>query len=65
MDKMQAYIKDGRWKWYPTHPSQMRGSEKTVYRHIEDISNAVLEAAGSVMGSSTKLTAKVVRNSYL
>ena len=38
-------IKDGRWKWYPTDPSQMKGTEKVIYRRIEDISNAVLDAA--------------------
>ena len=57
---LQGCLKDGRWKWYPTDPSQMKGTEKAVYRRIGDISNAVLDAAQSVTGKGSEVKAKVV-----
>ena len=60
IDKLRGSLKDGRWKWYQTDPSQMKGTEKAVYRRIEDISNAVLEAAQRVRGKGSEVKAKVV-----
>ena len=50
---------DGRWIWYKEDPPRMTGTEDAVYKHIEDISNAVLKAGSEVMGRGTKVAAKV------
>ncbi|KAL0062708.1 hypothetical protein AAF712_010403 [Marasmius tenuissimus] len=34
-----------RWRWYDADPSKMDGSEKDVYKHLEDIFEAVVKAA--------------------
>ncbi|KAK1230984.1 hypothetical protein PQX77_005916 [Marasmius sp. AFHP31] len=37
-----------RWCWYDSDPSQMDGSENKVYKHLEDISEAVVDVAKEV-----------------
>ena len=62
MEGLQDRIKDGRWMWYPKDPCQMTGRKKTVYRHLGDISHAVLRVGKSVMGGNAEVTARVVCN---
>ncbi|KAL0061692.1 hypothetical protein AAF712_011500 [Marasmius tenuissimus] len=43
-----AKTEEHRWRWYDADPSQMDGSENKVYKHLEDISEAVVDVAKEV-----------------
>ncbi|KAK1227040.1 hypothetical protein PQX77_010002 [Marasmius sp. AFHP31] len=43
-----ATTEEHRWCWYDVDPSEMDGSENKVYKHLEDISEAVVDVAKEV-----------------
>ncbi|KAK1224858.1 hypothetical protein PQX77_012208, partial [Marasmius sp. AFHP31] len=43
-----ATTEEHRWCWYDVDPSEMDGSENKVYKHLDDISEAVVDVAKEV-----------------
>ena len=46
---LETTIEEGRWHWYPKDPKAMAGVEDDVYKHLEDISAAVIDVAKNII----------------
>ncbi|KAK7026794.1 hypothetical protein VNI00_015452 [Paramarasmius palmivorus] len=58
MTGLRSSIVKGRWKWYKKDPSKMQAGEDTVFKHMESISDAVLQV-GKQFLSKTKSTSRL------